>query len=92
MDENYPLVYGQKMAVKSNSFGPYEKYAHKLVCLKEVVSSEKGIMANCWYVKDHMVYDISIPLFLLWRIADDEDLLEIHENYKHSQNLFQSKI
>ncbi|MCW3077436.1 MAG: hypothetical protein JWO32_2045 [Bacteroidetes bacterium] len=88
---DYPLQYGQKMVVRSNSFGLYEQYAHRLVCLKEVVSTKEGIIAHCWYVENHQPVDISIPLFLLWRIADEEDLLEIHENFIHSKNLQRPK-
>lgn len=86
---DYPLEPGQKMIVRTNAFGPYAEYSHMLVLLHKVNSTESGVVADCFYIKDHKEHPISIPLFLLWRIADDEDLLEMHENYIHSKNLEQ---
>lgn len=90
----YPLEPGQRMIVRPNKFGNYADYGHYMVCLGEVVSTEIGIIAkNCSYVDDdHRVHMIDIPLFLLWRIADDEDLLEMHENYIHSKNLSRENL
>ncbi len=85
---DYPLEKSQLMLVRPNSFGLYSRYAHFVVCLIEVASTDKGIIAKCYYVDDdHKIHEISIPLFLLWRIADDEDLLEMHEQYIHSKCL-----
>lgn len=88
---DYPLEPGQRMIVKPNAWGQYADYGHLVVCLGKVISTDKGIIAkDCSYVDDtHKVHTISIPLFLLWRIADDEDLLEMHENYIHSKNTVQ---
>jgi hypothetical protein len=88
---DYPLEPGQRMLVRTNSFGPYSEYSHMLVTFHKVTSTNSGIMTICHYVDDfHKVHEISIPLFLLWRIADEENLLEMHENYIHSQNLIKS--
>lgn len=85
---DYPIEPGQLMIVRANNFGPYTKWSHLVVCLHQVVSSENGTMAHCYYMNDNKENPIAIPLFLLWRIADDEDLLEMHENFIHSKNLF----
>ena len=87
---DYPLEQGQRMIVKPNKFGLYEDWGHRIVLLFNVISTEKGIIAYCHYYKEQREYSIEIPLFLLWRIADDEDLLEIHENYIHSKNITNS--
>ena len=87
---DYPLEPGQRMIIKPNAFGEYAELGFKVVLLHEVVSTEKGIIANCFYHQEQKELPISIPLFLLWRIADDEDLLEMHENYIHSKKLIQS--
>ena len=83
----YPIESGQRMLVRPNCFGKYADYAHYVVCLGEVVSTVEGIIVkNCSYVNDeHLTQYLDIPLFLLWRIADDEDLLEMHEIYIHSK-------
>lgn len=87
---DYPIEPGQRMLVKPNGFGKYADYAHFVVCLGEVLSTDEGIIAkDCFYFdneKGNHQY-IDIPLFLLWRIADDEDLLEMHESYLQSKKL-----
>lgn len=85
---DYPIEPGQRMLVKPNRFEKYADFAHTVVCLGEVESDKNGIIAKrCSYVdNEHLTQYIDIPLFLLWRIADDEDLLEKHEIYIHSKN------
>ena len=85
----YPIESGQLMLVRPNRFDKYTDYVHTVVCFGQVVSSKEGILVkNCSYVDDeHITQYIDIPLFLLWRIADDEDLLEMHEIYVHSTNI-----
>lgn len=86
----YLLEQGQRMVVKPNTFGKYSDWGHKVIVMDKVSSTEKGTFARCSYVdEDLRIHYVDIPLFLLWRIADDEDLLEMHENYLHSINLHQ---
>jgi len=82
----YPLESGQRMLVKPNSFKEFADLSHTVVCLGKIQSGKNGIIAKrCSYVdEDHFTQYIDIPLFLMWRIADDEDLLEIHEIYVYS--------
>lgn len=89
MRDNYPVEKGQRMLVRPNEFGRYGEHAHRVVGMGDVVSTERGIMAiNCtWVDDDHRLNYIDIPLFLLWRIADEEDLLSMHERYVHSKFL-----
>lgn len=88
---DYPLEPGQRMIVRPNAFGPYAEHGHRVVCLENVVSTQDGIIANCNYVDNGEVYEVTIPFFLLWRIADDEDLLELHEKYVHSRKIHQTQ-
>lgn len=84
---DYPLEPGQRMIVRPNNFGPFAEKGFMVVLIQKVVSTKKGIIAYCHYYKDQKEYPLNIPLFLLWRIADDENLLELHENYINSKNV-----
>ena len=78
---DYPLEPGQRMIVRPNGFKAFTDLGHKVLCLGEIVSTKKGIIAkDCSYSVDNHPHYISIPLFLLWRIADDENLLEYYES------------
>lgn len=82
----YPIESGQRMLVKPNGFEQYCDFGHLVVCFGKVVSTKKGIIVkDCSYVdKEGFTEYIDIPLFLLWRIADEEDLLEAHEVFIYS--------
>jgi hypothetical protein len=85
---DYSLGVGQRMIVKPNNFGKYADMGHRVLVLDKVISTEKGIIAkDCSYVDELRVHYIDIPLFLLWRIADKENLLDMHEAYIYSINL-----
>ena len=81
----YPLESGQMMIVRPNRFEEYSDLNYRVVALSQVESTESGIIAHCsYYDEEKGCILLDIPLYLLWRIADDEDLLEMHENYVHS--------
>ena len=84
----YPIEKGQRMLVRPNNFESFKSYAHQVVVLFEVKSTENGIIAHCSYYDDSTGEQrLDIPLFLLWRIADDEDLLALHEAFIQSRKL-----
>lgn len=85
----YPIEPGQRMIIKTNRLPLFEKLSHKVICLGKVKSTKNGIIAKkCTYVdENHLSHYIDVPLFLLWRIADDEDLIEMHETYVNSKYL-----
>ncbi len=79
---DYPLESGQRMIIRPNNFEKYSKLGHKLICLGKVISTKTGVVAkNCtWSDEENNLNYITIPLVLLWRIADDENLLEYYES------------
>ena len=84
----YPIESGQRMLVRPNNFPKYAEYAHLVICLGTVESTKEGIIAKkCSYFDDEKGCQyLDIPLFLLWRIADEENLLAVHESYIQSKN------
>jgi len=86
----YPLEPGQRMIIKPNYFPEYAELAHLVVSLGDVKSTKEGIIVkDCMYMEEHRAKYLDIPLVLLWRIADEEDLLEMHEVYMQFKNLHQ---
>lgn len=79
---DYPLEPGQRMIVRPNNFEKYKRLGHKVLGLGAIISTKDGIIAkDCSYEdEDQKLQYISIPLVLLWRIADDENLLEYYES------------
>lgn len=91
-NEYYPMERGQMMLVKPNRFEEYSDLNYRVVVLIQVNSTENGVIAHCtYYDEEKGSILLDIPLYLLWRIADDEDLLEMHENYMHSVKISQCK-
>lgn len=89
---DYPLERGQQMLVRPNKFKEFADFGHQVMLLHEVKSTDEGIIAECSYLKEQKEHYISIPFYLLWRIADDEDLLEMHENYIHGKKITSTTI
>ena len=82
---DYPIESGQMMIVRPNRFENYCDLNYRVVVLDYVKSTNYGVIAHCYYYDDDKgSMSLDIPLYLLWRIADDEDLLEMHEKHLHS--------
>jgi hypothetical protein len=67
----------KRVIVKPNLIQEYFKYGHMLLAFGDVIVKD-GIhyAENCAYVEGGEEKFVTIPLELLWRVADEEDLLE----------------